>query len=325
MSPLLILVLLSVSSVVLSAELTPAEECLQIGDTERRLQCYDKRLGYQASETDAPSKVQPQPKPAIRFILREKGDLNNFAGADMVDKPGQLNLKSENGTDSSSAKFGVIGAFRPVNDLGWQPFVSAAWNRDTSGTSPKDIRDFSLGITGPLWDPLDPGWTLFPTLRATRRYDQFGSAESNRFGLHVNFVKLSWVNSVPGAQTNSYAFVPHIGMVDNYPPSNGANGGLWRGAYAGFNLAADLNRIAPRLSANLGYEYFVDAAVPDGRRIRQEPYTTLGFSYALTDPEDKSIVFRPAISLAREIGMDVLGGSASTVNRTTLGITLKYN
>ena len=295
--------------------------CLEVHDEAKRLTCLDEVLGYKPPERKAED--QPKPKPWVAVTVRQSADFTNFAGADLVDKPGQLNLQRSDGEDSSVVKLAAIAVFRPVNDLGWQPFGAVAWNRDTSGSKPKDLRDLSVGIVGPLWDAADSGWTLFPTLRATHRVDRFGTSDANSLGLHVNVVNLSWVTVIPDAKTNTFSFVPQFGYVAEKRNGGGADEGNWRSGYVGFEASVQLNRVLPRLSTSVGFRRFGDQSVPDGSVKRRVNHTIFSLTYALTDPEDTSALLRPSILLSREVGTDVLGGDAT--NKTVLGLGIKFN
>lgn len=305
-----------------AAVLPESTPCLQLHDAVKRLACLDDALGYVRPVQTADE--QPSPKPWVAITVRQSADFTNFAGVDMVDKPGQLSLQRSDGKDSSTVRIAAIAAFRPLNDLGWQPFGAVAWNRDTSGSKPKDLRDLSVGVVGPLWDAASSGWTLFPTLRATHRVDRFGTLDANALSLHVNVVKLSWVSSIPSARTNSFSFVPQFGFLAEKRNGGGADEGNWRSGYVGFEASAMLDRVLPRLSTSLGVQRFGDQSVPDGSVKRRVNHTTLSLTYALTDPEDKSVLLRPFISLSREVGTDVLGGG-DPVNKTVLALGIKFN
>ena len=118
--------------------------------------------------------------------------------------------------------------------------------------------------------------------------------------------------------------MPLFGFLAENRTGGGSDEGGWRSAYAGLEAAAELNRFVPRLAVSLEYQRFIDTSVPAGNDKRRANHTTVSLTYALTNPDDKSIAFRPYISLSREVGTDVLGGAGST-NKTLLGFGLKYN
>lgn len=298
------------------------DPCVRIHDAAKRLACFDAELNYKPPERA--SIEQPEPKPPVVVTIREKGNFTNFAGADLVDKPGQLNLQRSDGKDSSTVKVAALAAFRPINDLGWQPFAALAWNRDTSGSKPSDKREIGAGIAGPLWDAAESGWTLFPTVRWMYRDDHFGTADSSVLSLHINVVKLSWVTAIAKAKANSFSLVPQLGYLSENRNGGGLDEGGRRSGYMGIESSAQLNRVVPRLTASLSFRRYVDVSVPDGSTKRRVNYANWSLSYALTDPEDKSLALRPYLSLSREVGTDVLGGGDST-NRTLLGLGVKFN
>lgn len=305
-----------------AADVLAQQDCLSIHDRDKRLKCYDQSLRYEAPEK--PAAEQPQPVPGVKITIRDKADFNNFAGAELGSKPGQFNLQHIDGKDSSTVRLGAIAAFRAINDLGWQPFAALAWNRDTAAKTPKDNCDIALGITGPLWDAYDYGWTLFPTLRAIRRVDTAGSGDATIFDANINIVKLSWVNSVPGADRNSYQFVPHVGLLHERRLTTGVTHGNWQSVYGGLTFSSQLNGFVPRLSSVVTYQRFSDQSVPGRNSSRHDEYAGVTFEYALTDPADKSIRFRPSLTLTREVGTDIKSGGAA-VNKTTFGIGLRLN
>ena len=316
---------------------SPADKCLPIDEDKGRLACFDEamnRAPKQKAEARSPAApimeasavetTTPEKKSKVQLTLRQSGDFNNFGGADLVDKPAQFNVQRSDGKDATSAKAALIAAFRPINDLGWQPFASGAWNRDTAAAKPKDIRDLSVGVAGPLWDPLPSGWTLYSTLRFTHRDDRYGTADSDGLALHTNVVILRWVSAIPDPVKNSYSLVPQFGYLAENRNGGALDAGAWRSLYGGFQAAAQLNGWVPRLALSLDYQRFIDTSVPSGNDKRRVNHALLALTYALTDPDDKAITFRPYLSLSREVGTDVLGGGSPT-NRTIFGLGLKYN
>ena len=315
----------------------PMDRCFALVERDARLECYDTVLQRPEPANPEPPKPAasavdirpvvetiPPRKPDVQLVLRQGGDFTNFEGADLVDKPALFNVQRSDGTDSTIAKAALTAVYRPINDLGWQPFGSAIWNRDTSGAKPKDVRSIGLGIVGPLWDAASYGWTLLPTLRLTRRDDRFGDSDSNLLSIQVNVIKLSWVTSIADAAQNSYSFIPQVGFLAENRTGGATDRGSWRSTYGGFEAAAALNRYLPRLGATLTYQRFIDTTTPAGNTKRRANYTAAALTYALTDPDDKSIIFRPFLTLSREVGTDVLGGTGPT-NKTIFGLGLKYN
>ena len=95
------------------------QNCLDIPDKDKRLDCYDKALNYKPPPV--PPEV-PKPLPWINVIAREKAEFSNFAGADLGSKAAQLGLQRTNGKDSSTVRLGVIASLRPINEM-------EKWNR----------------------------------------------------------------------------------------------------------------------------------------------------------------------------------------------------
>jgi len=253
------------------------DRCLKMDD-KPRLECYDFELHRAGPGTS--SVAQPTPdiaaasaatvaaKPTAwsladtKFKIRQSGDYTTFGEEDFVDKPGLLTVQRSDGQNSTTAKLAVIAAFPAIGSLGWQPFASSSWNRDTSGSKPKDIRDLNIGVMGSLWDVLPSGWTLFPTLRATHRSDRFDTSDSNGLALNVNVVVLNWVSS-------PIYVVPQFGYLAEKRNGGGTDEGTWRSAYVGVDAAAKLDGFVPRLALSVGYQRFVDEAVPSGSSKRR--------------------------------------------------------
>ncbi|RUR67521.1 hypothetical protein EJP67_10690 [Variovorax guangxiensis] len=300
------------------------DECLKIHDSVRRLDCLDKVLQYKAP----PPPPSPTSRPVLPFVrvhVRESGDFSNYGESTLGDDPALISAQRSGGNNATIAKVAAIASFRPVNDLGWQPFASTAWNRDTSGSTRKDTRSLGIGVMGPLWDPFEQGgWTLLPVLRATRRYDLYGTNDANTVSAHISVISLKWVNCVPSGPNTCFSFIPHFGFISENRTSAGITRGSWRSAYAGFKATAQLNGVLPRLSSTLNYQRFADSTAPFNNVKRHAGYTRLSLDYALTDPADKSIAFRPSIFIRREVGSDILNGG-DRVNKTVLGLGIQYN
>lgn len=299
----------------------PYQSCLEEHDDTKRLACLDKTLNY--SKPDIPAKVQPKPQPKVLILVRQKADFDNFGGKSLVAKPAQFTVNQSDGQDTSTVKVGLIGAFRPINDLGWQPYMAIAWNRDTTGKQPIDMRDSAVGITGPLWDAYGPKWTISPNIKFRYRKNLFGKQDSDAVVLHGNLDILPFVNSVPEKDKFSYILVPYFGaQAENR--RGGTDNGRWNSDYIGANFMANLYSLVPQLTFSATIQRFHDMSIPNGSVGRTENYATGSFSYELTDPDDKSITVRPALTLGREIGNDLLSGNGR-VHKTVLGVTLQIN
>jgi hypothetical protein len=202
--------------------------------------------------------------------------------------------------------------------------MSTAWNRDATGKTPSDLRDAAVGITGPLWDAYEPRWTISPNIRFRHRTDLYGTQDGNALVMQGNLIILPLVNSAPGKDKFSYVLVPYFGAQAENRQGGGSDEGHWRSSYLGANLNANLNMLMPRLSAAATVQWFRDQFAPANNLRRTKNFSSASLSYALTDPEDKSITVRPALTLQRNVGNDLLSGNGN-VNKTVFGLTLQIN
>jgi hypothetical protein len=246
------------------------QPCLTEHDDAKRLACLDKALKY--SKPDVPAKVQPKPLPQVSILLRQKADFNSIGGEDLVAKPAQLTVNRADGKDGSIVTGGLIGVFRPINALGWQPYVATAWNRDATDKTPRDLRDAAVGITGPLWDAYEPRWTISPNIRFRHRIDLYGTQDGNALVMQGNLIILPLVNSAPGKDKFSYVLVPYFGAQAENRQGGGSDEGHWRSSYLGANLNANLNMLMPRLSAAATVQWFRDQFAPANNLRRTKTF-----------------------------------------------------
>jgi len=306
------------SSVAIAGDQKVATDaCLSITDDAKRLACYDNALMREKPEAPG-TKVDAIP--TVRFRVLQRGDYDNFAKADVTAKPGTFDFQRKDGQDGSRVQLGVIAVGSALNDAGWQPFGSFAWNRDTTGdaTKRKDLRDAGIGVTGTLLQSDDFEWSLHSTMRIRHRQDLYGAKDGNAFGIHGNVVKLGWVDAKP------VIFVPYIGILLDTRNGGGATNGNWNSAYVGTTLTVPLSNWTRGLSISGMFERFHDYSVPNGQLKRSASSVSPSVSYEFTDPENKMVKWRPSISLSRQIGEDVRAGG-NQENKTVLSFGLKYN
>lgn len=306
------------SGVAIAGEQTGAtDECLLIVDDAKRLACYDKAL--KRVKPEAPG-TKVDAIPAIRYRVLQKGDYDNFAKADVTAKPATLDLQRKGGQDGSRVQLGLVAVGSAFNDAGWQAFGSLAWNRDATGevAKRKDLRDAGIGVTGTLLQTDDLEWSLFSTVRYRHRQDLYGTKDGNAVGLHGNFVKLGWVDGKP------FIFVPYAGLLLDKRNGGGATNGQWNSAYAGATLTVPLNNWVRGLSLSGSFERFHDFSTPNGQAKRSASWASPALSYEFTDPEDKTVKWRPSLGLSRQTGEDVRAGGGRE-NKTVLSFGLKYN
>jgi hypothetical protein len=198
---------------------------------------------------------------------------------------------------------------------------SAAWTRDSPPKNPKDIRDFSIGLNGSLWNIKEPRWTIDLTPRLIRRINIVEHSQSNIAQLHGDVIILPIASAVKSLD-NTYQFIPQFGVLNENRINSKNDAGVWRGGYTGFQSTVFLNGIRPRLSLKIQYQYFWDFAAPSGNVRRSDGYGKIALSYDLVDPDDKSLQVYPSISLAREVGINPVSG-INQVNTTKLIIGFK--
>ena len=311
------------------AQSVSTSACSQIDNTNDRLTCFDKAFPRVAPRTVAAETPPVVPAPASRIVdpvplvslrVLQQGDYDNYANADVVAKPAIFSVQRKDGIDSSLVKLGVLAVGRAVNDLGWQPFASVAWDRDTSGpaTKHKDTREVGAGITGTLLQTDDAEWSLFGTARYKHRNDLYGASGGNSWGMHGSLIKLSWVNAQPAI------FVPYAGFLSDQRTSAADGAGRWDTAYVGSSLTVPLTRLFRGLTISGTYERFKDTSIPSGELRRSSKFAKADVAIEFTDPEDKTAKLRPTISLSRQVGDDVRGGTGSQ-NKTILSLGVKYN
>lgn len=294
-----------------------ADECLSVGDDAKRLACYDKALKREKPEAPG-TKVDAVPR--ISFRVLQKGDYDNFAKADVTAKPATFDLQRKDGQDGSRVQLGVIAVGSAFNDAGWQAFGSLAWNRDTTGdvTKRKDLRDAGVGVTGTLLQTDDLEWSFYSTARYRHRQDLYGTKDGNAVGLHGSVVKLGWVDGRP------LIFVPYVGLLLDKTNGGGATDGQWNSAYIGATLAVPLKNWIRGLSISGTFERFHDYSTPNGQSRRSASAASPSITYEFTDPDDKTVKWRPSVSLSRQTGEDVRA-SGIPENKTVFSFGLKYN
>lgn len=315
-----------VAAIVLTPALTWAadeyKECFDIKDAKDRVSCYDKALGNPKFDENVPAENQPKPKPDVQFYVNDEGKVDTFAGVKMGSKAATLSADHTDGQSYASAKIGVIAIFRPISDAGWQPFAGAAWVRDAASKNPKDVRDLSLGIVGAIGAQRSVG--VIATPRILRRTDIFGHTSSSIVQLHGNILVNDWLTEPEAKGKNLYSLIPQVGLqLENRASSKVDNGG-WRGSYVGLLFDAKLNSISPQLGASVQYQFYRDFKVPTGNARRSDGYANFQISYDFTNPDDKSIHFRPSIVLSRQVGVDPISGVNQT-NTTKLSLGLKVD
>jgi hypothetical protein len=301
------------------------DDCLKLEKGEARLACYDKRAGYQPKE--AP---KPEERPAIKWKVRDSGTVSPIGFADVGTKPGLFQVGRTDGEDFTTAKVAVIGVIKAINQPegffdGWEPFVGASWDRDTSAKTPKDLRQVLIGISGQIGTPGPRGVSAFPTLRLGYKDDIKAHTSGAFINAHVDIIYLPWVNTPELDGKNSWAFVPYVGMYSSalHSSPESPEDGTYTGPYAGAKLEVNLGAIAERLSFTGQGQYYRDVSVPGEADKRTLRFATVGLKYDLVDPKAKK-GWVPSLSLSWQRGTEPVTGEGPS-RKTVLGFGVKFD
>jgi hypothetical protein len=303
---------------VVAQAMPSVDECLMLKELEARLACYDKIHNYQPRE--AP-KVEERPR--ISWKVRDSGTVSPIGDADLGAKPGLFQIGRNDREDFTTAKIALIGVVRAFNQPdgffdGWQPFVGASWDRDTSAETPKDLRQALVGISGQVWT-----WAL-PTLRMGYKRETKARTQGAFTNLHADIIYLPLVNASEGSGLNSWALVPYIGIYSeaSHVSPETSKDGIYTGPYVGSKLEIKLGAIAERLSLTAQSQHYRDASVPTDVDEKTLRFRSAGLKYDLVDPDTKSLV--PSLSLSWQRGSEPVTGEGPS-RKMILGFGIKYN
>lgn len=317
-------VLLAVLLTMLSqpAAAQPAKpDCLDVQPEKEQLACFVQEAQEKKRKAaEEAAKNQPQP---VQFTLQVRDtstSVADFRGFELGQKGGSISTERDHGEDTTNAKIAVFGKFPARFGGRIQPFVGASWLRKGAQSTRSDIRDFTIGSVGPLWESSGEGSQLFSlltTLQLTHREDRFGTSEGNLARAQFDLV---WVPLASGRLLGGVSLVPHIGLLAHRRTGGGIDDGTWASAYAGVALGKSFGRFQTTL---LGRRLH-DANTPSGNGKRRDHYASLSFDYYFFDPENKKAPFQPSVFITREVGNDFLTG-VDNANKTTGGLRVKFN
>lgn len=302
-----------------------ASECRDIHDGATRLRCLDLAIGYKPKE--AP-KIEERPE--VRWKVRDSSTISPVGDADWGTKPGLFQLGRSDGRDFSSVKVSLVGVLRAIEAPGrvyntWEPFFGVSWDKDTSTSKPRDLRQAFIGITGQLNESGPDGTSLNPTFRIGFRDD----AKADTHGLfataHVDVIRMPWVNDPELPDRNASIFVPFFGlhMARTRTSPGAVSDGTYTGAYAGAKTEIKLWGIVPRLSVVGQAQYYRDLDTPGDTAKRNKRFATVGLKYDLVDASTKK-GWIPSLSLSRQSGTDPVTGDGPA-RKTVLGLGVKYD
>jgi hypothetical protein len=304
------------------------ESCRLIADDQARLACYDKANNAPAAstavDTSTPSssaKEVTSEKPAVlkHFVVRDQGTWNNV-GSD----PAVFSVSRNKGQDASLIKAAVIWTGNAFNDYGWQPFASAAINRNTLKSSATDVHSANIGITGSVFD-FTRGFAIWSTFNGSAREDIKKDTASNVITFD-NYVVIPFLVKPSLADSSSFSLFPRVGLQyeDQYRVAAGSQSGTYRGTFWGARGTFSPAHLEGRVQFQAVYQRYHDISVSSDHQQRNNGYTKLTIDYYLYDPSDETIWFKPAIGLVREVGSDPLTASLRN-NLTSLAFKIKLN
>jgi hypothetical protein len=266
----------------------------------------------------------------VKWKIRDSGTVSPIGFADVGTKPGLLQVGRSDGKDFSTAKVAVVGVIRAIDQPngffdGWEPFLGASWDRDTSAKTPKDLRQVLVGISGQIGSPKPDGVSAFPTVRLGYKDDSKANAKGAFLNTHVDVIYLPWVNSSEGAGINSWAFVPYLGLYAEsaHAAPAATQDGSFVGSYAGGKLEYKLGVIAERLSVTGQGQYYRDFRAPVNVGKRVHRFASLGIKYDLVDPKTKT-GWVPSVSLSWQRGTEPVTGEGPS-RKTVLGFGVKFD
>jgi hypothetical protein len=318
-----------VSSAALAQDITDKvalQKCRDISAPAERLACFDEAIKETSPPAPPQAEASPQkagdpalPKPlGIRVMIRDSAAMIDYGALKLGTKGTSISLVRNDGKDATVVKAGVIAIFRPITDS-LQPFMALSWNRDATKASPEDIRDFSAGLIGPLWDSTR---TVLATWQLSRRTDIHGPSTGNIARAHFDYIDTQWVS---GLGLGGFTFVPQFGLILSNRGNGGAiTDGTWKSGYLGFSLGRTFAINEQKFSVNLLMRKLHDFSVPNGNSERNDKYTNLSVDYFLVDPDTKGATWLPSLFLSRSVGTDSLSG-VTQANKTMAGIRFKLN
>ncbi|SOD24107.1 hypothetical protein SAMN05518800_1226 [Variovorax sp. YR752] len=265
-----------------------------------------------------------------KWRLRDTSAITASGEYDVGSKPASVQLGTSEGKSISTAKISVFGVLQPINggplDT-WEPFFNVAWDRDISAKTPKDLRQFIVGMEGNLLTgSFASTGQAYLTLRAGHRDDVRSDTRGSFFNANADLYYIPWISGKRGKDVTHRGIYFPVGLlVEKTKSANASAGpeGTRSSLYAGIRFETDLNAILPRLSANASTQWFRDVSVPSSTDKRHPRYSTLGITYDLVDPKTKT-GWVPSISLTRQVGTDPVTGEGP-VRKTVFGLGVKFD
>lgn len=302
-----------------------AIECLDYDDNNARLRCFDLAIGYKPKEPPKAEERAP-----VRWKVRDSNTISPVGDADWGAKPGLFQLGRSDGKDFSAVKASLVGVQRAIDAPGrvyntWEPFFGVSWDKDTTTSKPKDMRQAFVGITGQLNESGPEGTSLNPTFRIGFRDDARADTHGLFATAHVDVIRMSWVNDPELPDRNATVFVPFFGLhtTRTRTSPSAVGDGTYTGTYIGAKAEIKLWAFVPRLSVVGQAQYYRDLDTSGDAAKRNKRFATVGLKYDLVDASAKK-GWVPSLSLTRQSGADPVTGDGPA-NKTVLGLGVKYD
>ncbi len=332
---------------LLSANDVDASQCREISVPLHRLACYEQWDRNRQKNTSVPA-VLPEGAPEVeddeivttpvrdtyvRFVVRNDASPFPNPRAEFGPKGASVVYERDKGEEYVSGNFSVMAIFNrnrssedfdEDSNVEWQPFALGQWKRSENADKKSDVRVAGVGlalVVTPDNYQTGTGFNIWPTIY--RRVDIYNDADSEVASVHVDVIRNRWYSrNLDSVTENVYTFKPFFGVMGENRSESGVADGIWTSGYVGLEMTSRLNTITPRLEASVRWQYFSDFRSPDGADERNEDFGSFGLSYQFSDPTDKTIRWRPSISITREIGVNPLVGP-DTVAETKVALTIQ--
>ena len=249
-------------------------ECDLIKDSDaEQLKCFRAfaKPEIEKQKKEYAKKEEEAKKDTERFVrkwkVRDTTTVTPAGDIDIGSKSGTFQIGTSGGQSTSVAKVSALGILQPINggilDT-WEPFFGASWDRDTTAKTPKDQRQFLVGISGGLFNIGNDGSQVFSTLRVGRRNDIRADTESGFVNLHADIYLLPWIRGKQGESTTYSGTYLTSGVLIQDSKSaipNPALDGRRTGIYAGVKWEGQLNALLPRFTVSASTQTFRDIEV----------------------------------------------------------------
>lgn len=300
------------------------DDCSTIEKDAPRLKCYEKVAGRKPKENP------PGELGGFKgWQVRDSGSIAPEGDQDLGKKAALLQAGRTDGANFTTASVGVFAIFSANHPdapawNGWQPFLGATWDRDTSAKTPKDLKQVVAGITDSIhFGPMDRANALLPTFRIGYKDESKAQETAGFVNAHVELVLDVLTRYAEGKDKNTPLLVPYFGLyaqTSHTKPAADTDGSALSG-YVGAHAGYKLNAILEGLSATAQGQWYHDISAP-GKSVRHR-FASAGLQYDLVDPDTKK-GWVPSISLTWQHGTEPVTGEGPG-QKAVLGFGAKFN